>query len=282
MTNSTALKIVYNDAMIPDCAIQSLSHSWEKPRLFMHHVQTLINYYSVDTVLGRKATFKELCLVHDAHYVREVLLGYWAGGFGQQGLINNRVLAKSCQYTCGGMLTAVDLVLTTQSDVCVPVSGFHHAHYNSSHGFCTFNGLALAAHILQKKGATVGILDLDMHYGDGTDDIFNEIGNPPIRFTHQDEFDQQLVREQLVNVLENRFKNIDVLLYQAGADAHIDDPLGGYLTTREMRKRDDCVFNFCRENNIRVIWCLAGGYQNPFSKTLDLHKNTLRAFVGDG
>ncbi len=53
----------------------------------------------------------------------------------------------------------------------------------------------------------------------------------------------------------------DVLLYQAGADPHIDDPLGGWLTTEQLRERDRSVFQTCRERGIPVAWNLAGGYQ---------------------
>ncbi len=61
--------------------------------------------------------------------------------------------------------------------VCSPTSGFHHTGYSHSAGFCTFNGLMATACELRRVGAvkTVGILDCDAHYGDGTDDIINQI-----------------------------------------------------------------------------------------------------------
>jgi acetoin utilization deacetylase AcuC-like enzyme len=62
---------------------------------------------------------------------------------------------------------------------CAPVSGFHHAGYYTARGFCTFNGLMAAAVQLRKDSRVhrVMILDLDQHYGDGTDDILQTVAD---------------------------------------------------------------------------------------------------------
>jgi acetoin utilization deacetylase AcuC-like enzyme len=65
------------------------------------------------------------------------------------------------------------------------------------------------------------------------------------------------------------------LLYQAGADPHIADPLGGWLTTAQLRERDRLVFTRCKALGLPVAWNLAGGYQNPLRKVLDIHDNTM-------
>ena len=71
------------------------------------------------------------------------------------------------------------------------------------------------------------------------------------------------------------FRECDVLLYQAGADPHIDDPLGGWLTTEQLAQRDHIVFNTANRLGIPVAWNLAGGYQQPLQRVLDIHDNTL-------
>ena len=71
----------------------------------------------------------------------------------------------------------------------------------------------------------------------------------------------------------------DNVLYQAGADVHVDDPLGGVLTTEQMIERDQIVFEAARASEIPIAWNLAGGYQTPLSKVVDLHVNTLRECV---
>ncbi len=74
-------------------------------------------------------------------------------------------------------------------------------------------------------------------------------------------------------------KDCDVILYQAGADPHIDDPLGGWLTTRQLFERDQHVFESAAELGIPVAWNLAGGYQTPLRKVLTIHDGTMMACV---
>ncbi len=75
------------------------------------------------------------------------------------------------------------------------------------------------------------------------------------------------------------FDAFDVILYQAGADVHLDDPLGGVLTTEQMIERDQIVFEAARAREIPIAWNLAGGYQSPLSKVVELHVNTMRECV---
>jgi acetoin utilization deacetylase AcuC-like enzyme len=77
-----------------------------------------------------------------------------------------------------------------------------------------------------------------------------------------------------------------MLLYQAGADPHVDDRVGcRFLTTEELLRRDVAVFEACARLGLPVAWNLAGGYQedralpwpSSIQKVLDIHDNTLRA-----
>ena len=67
-----------------------------------------------------------------------------------------------------------------------------------------------------------------------------------------------------------------MILYQAGADPHVDDPLGGMLTSSQMYERDKLVFETARERGVPVVWNLAGGYQTPIEKVLELHLTTAK------
>lgn len=69
--------------------------------------------------------------------------------------------------------------------------------------------------------------------------------------------------------------NCDVILYQAGADPHVEDPLGGWLTSTQLRDRDRLVFETARKYRIPIAWNLAGGYQEPLRKVLDIHDATM-------
>lgn len=119
------------------------------------------------------ATRDELCLAHDRRYVDGILDGCIRNGFGGTEVD----VAASLPFTTGAMMAAAVEALSNVRVACAPVSGFHHAHHASAAGFCTFNGLVVTARYLQSRGcAYIGILDLDQHYGDGTDQIIQCLG----------------------------------------------------------------------------------------------------------
>jgi acetoin utilization deacetylase AcuC-like enzyme len=74
-------------------------------------------------------------------------------------------------------------------------------------------------------------------------------------------------------------QDCDVILYQAGADPHIDDPLGGFLTTQQLRERDRLVFETANLLGVPIAWNLAGGYpannDGDIQTVLDIHNNTM-------
>jgi acetoin utilization deacetylase AcuC-like enzyme len=171
-----------------------------------------------------------------------------------------------------------------------PTSGFHHAEYDCGNGFCTFNGLMVAA----IKAHTLGlakrilILDMDQHYGNGTDDIINKLAIGYVdHITAGKPYETATQALQCADLSANkgiRDKRYDLVLYQAGADIHIDDPLGGLLTTEQMIMRDELVFRGCAKYGIPVVWNLAGGYQRDaddgISQVLALHRNTMHQCIG--
>ena len=73
------------------------------------------------------------------------------------------------------------------------------------------------------------------------------------------------------------------MIYQAGADPHVDDPLGGWRTTEQLRERDARVFAGVRKAGMPIVWNLAGGYQQEpggsIPRVLDIHDNTARECV---
>ena len=74
-------------------------------------------------------------------------------------------------------------------------------------------------------------------------------------------------------------KGAKLLMYQAGADCHINDPLGGRFTDEQLRQRDRTVFELCKELGLPVAWNLAGGYQKgtdgSIEKVLRIHRATM-------
>lgn len=222
-------------------------------------------------------TLPMLNAAHDPHFICEIMDGRKANGHGNK----SHKLAATLPYTCGAMVEAAREAISNSKGAVAPVSGFHHAGYDYAGGFCTFNGLMVAAMALPDD--EVGILDFDMHYGNGTDNIILTLDQGS-RITHYtqgkyaDPEDAEDWLRKLPRLLE-RFEFCDVVLYQAGADPHIKDPLGGWLTTDQLFRRDLIVFKKLRDMQVPVAWNLAGGYQSDFDKVVEVHVNTMRAFV---
>lgn len=219
-----------------------------------------------------------LKLAHSARYVDGVLDLTISDGFHRF----DKKFVKTLPWTSGSMYAAARSAIMFHHVACSPTSGFHHAGYSRGGGFCTFNGLmvtamALQAHDLARR---VGIIDCDQHYGDGTDDIINRLGLQKTvkHFTtgsgwHSPSQTKRFMTK-LKSVVKDMSESCDVILYQAGADCHIDDPLGGWLTTEQMIQRDRIVFEGCKDR-VPLAWNLAGGYQDPIEKVLALHTNTM-------
>lgn len=223
----------------------------------------------------------DLYLAHDRRYVDGVLDGVLENGFGNT-LMS---VADSLPFTSGSLYHAAVRALD-HGIALSPTSGFHHATHAGGGGFCTFNGLVVTALLTRRRHRVrkVGIVDLDMHYGNGTVHILETLRLRGIEHLSYGALSNRSPGprdwlDRLDGELQ-RFRGCDLLLFQAGVDPHVDDPLGGDLTTDELRERDRIVFAFAKARGIPLAWNLAGGYQPDFSRVLDLHENTLRECIG--
>ncbi|WP_027467656.1 hypothetical protein [Deefgea rivuli] len=276
----TAIPVFYSENMIGN--VGSFSPSAAKPREVLASWQALDISISVHVI--EPASIELLKLAHDPDYVDGIFAGTRANGFRAK----DPVLAESCRYTVGAMLAAAHDALKNQQVAIAPVSGFHHAGYGEAFGYCTFNGLLVTAIALKQAGLVykVGILDCDVHYGDGSQAIIDRLQlegwiehiSMGARWSTMPEFAEGFLAD-LPKVM-NSFADCTLLLYQAGADPHINDPLGGFLTSEQMQRRDRIVFEYCRRFQLPVAWNLAGGYQRDelgsIRPVLDLHDQTLR------
>lgn len=274
------IKIVYDPRM--NAPAQGFSPSAAKPAAVM--AAWLATWPQIQLRSPEPVDLDTLCLAHDEDYVRGIFALREANGFRTR----SEAVNASLPWTTGAMLTAARWALSERAVACAPVSGFHHAHWDEAAGFCTFNGLMVTALALQHDcpGLRVGILDYDFHYGDGTDDIIDTLEPAGIvhrsagkRWKHPDQATDFLaaIRNDL-----HAMKHCDIVLYQAGADPHIDDPLGGFLDTDQLKLRDWRVFDGLRRRGIPVAWNLAGGYQQPLARVVELHSNTVRALIAAG
>lgn len=280
------IPVVYSQQMVAESG-HSISPSASKPAKLAEALRA--QEFPVEFFPPEPATMDDFFRVHDPLFVQGVFDGRVDNGFGNR----SPEVARSLPYTSGSMITAAKLALAKRKSrpvVAALCSGFHHATWNEAEGFCTFNGLMVAAAYLLHHGDVqrLAIIDADYHYGNGTDDILDRTGLRANVFHYSfgkdfkrpDQASDYLVRMQTLEAELERFQP-QLILYQAGADTHIEDPLGGCLTTEQMSKRDELVFAMAIRQHWPVVFNLAGGYQKDsdggIGPVVQLHLNTFSA-----
>lgn len=278
------LPVFYTPRMVAESG--SMSPSAAKPAQVV--ASWLAEGLAIEVHEPTPVTVDQLCRVHDRGFVEGVLSCREPNGFGN----TSPAVAASLVFTSGSMLSAAHHAIDHGGIVAAPCSGFHHAGRLAG-GFCTFNGLVVAACALRAEGRVtrVGILDCDNHYGDGTDELIAQHALAPwlAHYTAGADYHRASQAAEFLSRLPERahaLRDCDVVLYQAGADPHIDDPLGGWLTTDELRRRDELVFETLAALRVPVAWNLAGGYQvepdGSIPRVLEIHANTARAALAFG
>lgn len=177
--------------------------------------------------------------------------------------------------------------------------GTHHAGTNWGEGFCLLNDQAVAANYLLNNNLAQSILiiDLDVHQGNGTAQIFE---NEPRVFTFSmhgannfpsrketSDLDISLADgvedEQYLNILYEALPKLiqqqkpDFIFYLAGVDVLSSDKLGKLaLSKKACKARDRFVFEQCIANNIPVQVSMGGGYSPLIKDIVDAHCNTFK------
>jgi acetoin utilization deacetylase AcuC-like enzyme len=287
------IPVFFSPKMVADS--RSASPSAAKPAKV---VESWKAKFPIEVIEPTPVTIDQIKAAHDPEFVDDVLACNRDNGFGNK----SPEVAATLPYTSGSMLSAAHCALMSGGAAAAPCSGFHHAEWCKAEGYCTFNGLMITALALHAEGVKqIGILDLDMHYGNGTDDIIAKMGvrhwcgmagqHSVKHYTGGQHFRSPSQAKQFFShdlpVTLAYMTGCDIVLYQAGADPHVDDPQasehGGWLTTDELRKRDAMVFEALAKAKIPVAWNLAGGYQvepdGSIPKVLEIHDNTMRECV---
>ncbi len=180
--------------------------------------------------------------------------------------------------------------------------GTHHAFTNKGEGFCLLNDQAIAARWLLKEQLVkkILIIDLDVHQGNGTAEIFK---NEKAVFTfsmhgdhnyplHKEKSDLDvplydgMIDEVYLNLLVENLEIIlqkitpDFIFYQCGVDILATDKLGRLnLTIQGCKKRDEIVFQLVKQLGVPVVCSMGGGYSPDIKTIIEAHANTFRVAV---
>ncbi|HKG07110.1 MAG TPA: histone deacetylase [Pedobacter sp.] len=179
--------------------------------------------------------------------------------------------------------------------------GTHHAGSDWGEGFCLLNDQAIAANYLLNNhlAKRILIIDLDVHQGNGTAEIFKDEPrvftfsmhgdkNFPFRKEKSDldigledgcEDDEFLTRLGIAMKSLKSFQP-DFVFYLAGADVLESDSLGKLALTKfACKERDRMVFQFCKKNNLPVQVSMGGGYSPDIKDIVDAHCNTIKTGI---
>lgn len=197
-----------------------------------------------------------------------------------------------------GTIMACDFAL--EYGVAMNIAGgTHHAYTDRGEAFCLLNDQAIGARYLLAAGKAKKILivDLDVHQGNGTAEIFE---NDPEVFTFsmhgknnypfkkessdldialddstRDREYLAILKEVLPGLIEEQ--RPDFIFYLSGVDVIANDKLGKLgLTLEGCRQRDQFVLETCQQNGIPVQCSMGGGYSPDLRIIIEAHANTYR------
>lgn len=162
----------------------------------------------------------------------------------------------------GGSIMAAEIALSEEPSFGLIRPPGHHAGRNSSWGFCYFNNIAIAILKLLNKNKirNAFIIDFDLHFGDGTENIFYM--NPKVIYYHLPPGDSETQLYNLETFLNRIKSDIDIVGVSAGFDRHIED-WGGVLSNEDYYKIGRIIAKFAKEKGKgRVFSVLEGGYNH--------------------
>jgi len=244
----------------------------------------------VEIVAPRSVTFDEVAAVHDPAYVTAVQTGEPRSLAESQGFTWDPGMWQSVKASTGG-LVAAGLQAMTDGVAGSLSGGLHHAQYDQGSGFCTFNGLTLAAKAALAAGAgSVLILDLDAHCGGGTHSLIRadarirQIDVSVNLFDHylptgSSTLDMVVSAGEYLGTIERRLSDLGssgwkpgICLYNSGMDPHEHCGIGGLrgIDAAILREREELVFGWFTSRQIPLAFAIAGGYIGGAMKQDDL------------
>lgn len=219
-------------------------------------------------------------------------------GFPQSKEIINRELRIA-----QGTITAAEIALKKTGLGFNIAGGTHHAGKDFGEGFCMLNDQAIAAHyLLEKQGLNkILIIDLDVHQGDGTADIFEKEDRVFTLSVHGENnfpFEKKVSDldvgladdiggDEYLCILDKTLKRLfnivepEFVFFQSGTDVLQTDTMGRIKLDKEAcRQRDQLVFNYCKNYHLPVQVSMGGGYSKQIRNIVDAHCNTFKEGIG--
>lgn len=245
------------------------------------------------------ADLKTVLLTHTAEYVDKLLhLALSEKEVRAVGFPLTAELVQRELILVQGTLACAEYAINNGAALNI-AGGTHHAFTNKGEGFCLLNDNAVAANYLlnRQQAKRVLIVDLDVHQGNGTAQIFSNEPrvftfsmhgkeNYPLRKENSD-LDIELPtdttgKNYLLILAEQLSKTMklfspDFIFYNSGVDVLATDRYGKLLlTVDECMERDRLVFNLAMQHSVPVVTSMGGGYSPRIGDIVNAHCNTFR------
>ena len=237
--------------------------------------------------------------IHTTKYVNDLLqLTLDAKAARKIGFPLSNELVERELIIAQGTITGAQKALDSKVSFNI-AGGTHHAFTNHGEAFCLLNDQAIAAQFLidHKLAKKILIIDLDVHQGNGTAEIFTNNANVFTFSTHgktnypfkKETSDLDIAFEDGTNDTEFlttiatvipqliEAQKPDFIFYLAGVDILASDKLGKLGCSLEgCKKRDELVFDICSRYQIPVQVSMGGGYSPDIKTIIEAHANTYR------
>jgi acetoin utilization deacetylase AcuC-like enzyme len=237
--------------------------------------------------------------IHDPEYVYDLL-----------NLTLNQKAARKIGFPLSEVLIEREIIIADGTIKCCDYAlkygiamniagGTHHAYTNRGEAFCMFNDQAIGANYLLEKqlAKRILIVDLDVHQGNGTAEIFENNpnvftfsmhgkNNYPFKKETSDldiELDNGISDDVYLSILKDTLPKLikihkpDFIFYLSGVDVLASDKLGKLgLTINGCKERDFFVLQTCKQLQIPVMCSMGGGYSADIKIIIEAHANTFR------
>ena len=237
--------------------------------------------------------------IHTTDYVNDLLqLTLDAKAARKIGFPLSKELVERELIIAQGTITGAQKSFDTKVSFNI-AGGTHHAFTDHGEAFCLLNDQAIAAQFLlnHKLAKKIVIIDLDVHQGNGTAEIFQNNPNVFTFSTHGKTnypfkkeisdldiaFDDGTTDDAFLKTIGAIIPKLietqkpDFIFYLAGVDILASDKLGKLGCSLDgCKKRDELVFELCAKHQIPVQVSMGGGYSPDIKTIIEAHANTYR------
>lgn len=266
----------------------------KKFELLHEHLQMRGIATSQNTFRPGKARQDLLELAHCSDYLARFISGQLSDKeIRRMGLPWSKDLVRRTLIAPNGTFLTAGLALR-HGLACHLAGGTHHAHHDFASGYCILNDLAIAslALLTQSKVRRILIFDCDVHQGDGTAAILQNVPevttcsihcekNFPQRKAKSDidvELPKGIGDQEYLRIVDNTLDHAldvsrpDLVIFDAGVDVYEHDPLGMLnISLDGIRAREAMVINNVRSLNIPLATVIGGGYDKDQSALARRH-----------